>query len=206
MIKIMSASCILSIFFMFNSISAQENKLSDYIVISVSDTLYGKVSHINEKAFSPQFYKKIRFTDQMGKLKKIKRSNILAYKIDHEIFEGFWLKPSLQNGLFGNLIYILDVQKGERHFLKVLQRDKLSHYRLLWWEQGESLLMSMDLFKKKNDNFFIRADQGVFGLKRKSLVKYFEDCIELSEQLENKKIKEAYEVEDFYNNNCIKIK
>jgi hypothetical protein len=202
----MSTSCILSIFFIYNSISAQENKLSDYIVTSVSDTLYGKVSHLNEKVFGPKFYKKIRFTDQMGKLKKIKRKNILAFKIDNEIFEGFWLKSSSQNGLFGNLTYIIDVKEGERHFLKVLQRDKLSHYRLLWYEQGESLEMSMDLFKKQNENFFIRADQGILGLKRKSLVKYFGDCIELLEQLENKKIKKAHEVVDFYNTRCIQVK
>lgn len=94
MIKIMSTSCILSIFFIYNRISAQENKLSDYIVTSVSDTLHGKVSHINEKVFGPKFYKKIRFTNQMGKLKKIKRKNILAYKIDNDIFEGLWLKLS----------------------------------------------------------------------------------------------------------------
>ncbi|MDP5230253.1 MAG: hypothetical protein NWQ38_07665 [Cellulophaga sp.] len=182
--------------------SQEASRSVDYIVLNTSDTLYGKVQHINEKRFSPEYYKKIRYTNQQGKQKKFKRKDVLAFKVDDQLFEGFWLKESSQNGLFGTFTYDIDAKKGERNFLRVLHRGTLNHYELGWWEQGESLFLSMALFKKQHDSFLIRADQGLLGLKRKSLTHYFQGCSELQIQIENKMLKNASEIINFYEANC----
>lgn len=182
--------------------SQEASRSVDYIVLNTSDTLYGKVQHINEKRFSPEYYKKIRFTNQQGKQKKFKRKDVLAFKVDDQLFEGFWLKESTQNGLFGTFTYNIDINNGKRIFLRVLHRGTLNHYELGWWEQGESLFLTMELFKKQHDGFLIRADQGILGLKRKSLIRYFEGCPELINQIENKKVKNTSEIISLYENKC----
>ena len=52
----------------------------------------------------------------------------------------------------------------------------------------------------------MRADQGLFGLKRKTLTKYFKDCPVLSEQIKSKAIKSVWDVVKFYNSECRAIK
>jgi hypothetical protein len=70
-------------------------------------------------------------------------------------------------------------------------------------EQGDAALMYMDLLKKEGDAFFIRATQGLLGLKRKALINYFSNCQDLREQIERKQLSEVWQVVNFYNENCI---
>lgn len=60
----------------------------------------------------------------------------------------------------------------------------------------------MELLKKGNDSVFIRADQGLPGLKRKVLTTYFKNCPELSVQIKSKTLKTVWEVVPFYNEKC----
>ncbi|MEN1784190.1 MAG: hypothetical protein AAGF77_03535 [Bacteroidota bacterium] len=174
----------------------------DYLVLRTGDTLYGKVGYIREDKPNSGFFKKIRLTTTTGKRKKIKREAIACFKAKGFYYEGFWLRQSSGiNSLFRPRYYI-DNYEGTFDFLRVVTKGALSHYELEWFDQGNSTLWSMALLKKEGDSYFIRADQGLFGLKRKTLTQYFQDCSELSTALSQKKIKEVYEVIDFYNDYC----
>jgi hypothetical protein len=180
----------------------QSKNMSDYIVLTAGDTIYGTVDSLDDRGTNPKFYKKIRLTDKNGKRKKYKTKIITAFRSSNQIYKAFWLDNSSDEIIFINPVYTIDFENGEREFLKVITHGELSHYRLEWREQGESLLMTMELLKKANDSFFIRADQGLLSLKRKTLSKYFKDCPELSEQITSKSIKGVSEVVAFYNAEC----
>tara|TARA_R110002049_G_scaffold109815_2_gene258783 strand:- start:855 stop:1460 length:606 start_codon:yes stop_codon:yes gene_type:complete len=181
---------------------AQISNTSDYLVIS-GDTLYGNIKHINENGANPKYYKKIRLTETNGNQKKHKKTDVSAFRVNGVNYEGFWLNQSSEKMVFINPRYDINPQNGERYFLREISKGKLSHYHLEWFEQGESRLMWMDLLKKEEDPFFIRATQGLFGLKKKVLINYFQNCPDLKEQIEQKQLNSVEQVVDFYNNYCL---
>jgi hypothetical protein len=185
------------------SLVAQTSNTLDYLVLNIGDTLYGNVKHIDQRGLNPKYYKKIRLTDTYGKKKKYKRKVVSAFRVNNTSYEGFWLNQSSQKIIFLNPKYDINPQKGEKYFLRVVSKGKLSHYELEWWDQEESTLLRMDLLKKEEDQFFIRATQGLLGLKRKVLVNYFPNCPDLKEQIKQRQLKEVWQVVDFYNSNCI---
>ncbi|MFT4772325.1 MAG: hypothetical protein ACI9CP_001959 [Cryomorphaceae bacterium] len=174
----------------------------DYLIPNVGDTLYGKVEHIDRRGASPEYYKKIRVTNAKGKRKKYKRVDLESFRVDNVRYEGFWLSQFSNKIVLFNPKYSIDRENGERYFLRVMSTGHLSHYLMEWYEQGDSMRMKMDLLKKQEDEFFIRATQGVLGLKKKALIKYFQECPELSKKIEQKELKQVVEVIDFYNSHC----
>ncbi|EAY26191.1 hypothetical protein [Microscilla marina] len=187
----------------FLTLKAQTSHLLDYIVLNSGDTLYGKVKHVNQRKVPPRYYKKIRFTNTKGKRKKYKRADVAAFNVNNTNYEGFWLSQSSRGMTLINPQYDIDPKNGERYFLRVISKGKLSHYYLEWWEQGEAGSSWMDLFRKEKDQFFIRATQGLFGLKRKTLAKYFANCPSLQEKIKKKQIRKVSQVVDYYNKNCV---
>lgn len=184
-------------------LNAQSSNTLDYLVLNFGDTLYGTVKHINDRGVTPEYYKKIRLTDAYNKKKKYKRKDVSAFRVNNITYEGFWLNQSSQKIVFLNPKYDIDPQNGEKYFLRVISKGKLSHYELEWWEQGESTLMWMDLLKKEKDPFFIRGTQGLLGLKRQLLVSYFANCPDLKEQIKKRQLNKIRQVVDFYNSHCI---
>lgn len=182
---------------------AQSDDTSDYLVLNAGDTLYGTVEHVDQRGVNPKYYKKIRFTNTDGHQKKYKRKNVAAFRVNNTLYEGFWLHQSSQKIMLLNPRYAIDSEEGERYFLKLVSKGKLSHYQLEWWEQGESTLMWMDLLKKEEAQFLIRATQGQFGLKRKVLGDYFQECPALKEQILHRQFNEVMQIVDFYHSHCI---
>ena len=181
---------------------AQSSAPTDYLVLAKGDTLYGSVQHINEKGMSPRYYKKLRFTDAHGRRKKYKHAAVSAFRKNATHYESFRLRSSSQGFSLVNARYDINRRHGEWHFLRVMHKGALSHYVLEWWEQGESTLQSMDLLKKTEDSFFVRANQGVLGLKRKVLKNYFSDCPVLGAQIAQRELTEVTQIVDFYNSSC----
>ena len=181
---------------------AQTNLSLDYIVLNTGDTLYGKVQHINQRKVTPRFYKKIRLINTRGKQKKYKRADVAAFRVSNVNYEGFWLSQTSRGVVVVNPRYDIDPQNGEKHFLRVINKGKLSHYYLEWWEQGDAGSNWMDLLRKEKDQFLMRATQGLLGLKRKTLAKYFLDCPKLSQQITKRQLRKVEEVVNFYNNHC----
>lgn len=183
-------------------VQAHQSEADGYIVLTNGDTLHGAVEYIDENSVHRDFYKKIRFTDGSGKQKKYKRKDVAAFRSGNSDYQSFWLSESSDGAFSLNIRYDIELQKGDQYFLKVIHRGALSHFELEWFEQGESLLMSMDLFKKEHDRHLVRSTQGVLGLKRKALRNYFSDCPELAEQIDRKLLKRPDEVVAFYNSKC----
>ncbi len=202
MIKTVIASIIFFMLLAPTFLYGQSKDASGYIALTSGDTIYGTVDYLDERGTNPKFYKKIRVTDSNGKRKKYKTKTITAFRSSNQSYRAFWLDNSSEKIVFINPIYNINFKKGEKEFLKVITEGELSHYRLEWWEQGESLLMSMSLLKKANDSFFVRADQGLLGLKRKALTKYFKDCPDLITEIKSKTLKTVWEVVAFYNIEC----
>ena len=184
------------------TLSGQADHHGDYLILNVGDTLYGKVEHINRRGASANFYKKIRVTNAKGKRKKFKRGDVESFRVDGVRYEGFWLSQSSDRIVLINPKYDIDRENGERYFLRIISLGRLSHYQLEWWEQGEASINWMDLLIKWEDAYFIRSTQGIFGLKKKTLSKYFDDCPELVRQIESKELKKVPEVVNFYNSYC----
>ena len=183
-------------------IAPAQNPAQDFVILHSGDTLYGTVRYINDGAVSPKLYKKIRWKDARGRGKKISRKNIRAFRVQGDVFESFYLRQYSRKITLVNPRYDISPQKGQHHFLKLVEKGRLSHYQLEWIEQGESALSAMDLFKKESDTFFIRATQGLLGLKRQVLTNYFADCPALATQIGDKQINNLQEIVDFYNKNC----
>lgn len=204
--KIINIVCSFTFFWLLAApvlLIAQKNIPSDYLVLNSGDTLYGSIKYIDDRGIHSRFLKKIRLTDRKGKTKKHTRKDVATFSVNQTIYEGFWLKQSSKKLLFLNPRYDIDSRNGEHYFLKVMHKGRLSHYHLEWWEQGNSTFMFMDLLKKENDTYFIRATQGLFGLKRKVLTSYFNDCPNLQKLIQEKLVNEVNQVVDYYIHNCI---
>jgi len=202
-LKIISTFILLVLFSSQQSLFAQDNEQLDYIVLNIGDTLYGDVRYIDERGANREFYKKIRLTNVDGKRGKYKRIDVSAFRANNFNYESFWLHQSSQKFMLVNPKYDIDPKNGEQHFLKVVINGKLSHYELEWFDQGNTTLLSMALLKKEKDEFFIRADQGLLGLKRKALLNYFFNCPKLKEGINKKQLNKVWQVVDFYNSNCV---
>lgn len=122
--------------------------------------------------------------------------------MDNVNYKSFWLNQWSQKIRLVNPKYDIDSNGGQQHFLRLVSQGKLSHYELEWFEQENSALWSMALLKKEEDPLFIRADQGILGLKRKVLLDYFFNCPKLQERIKLKQLKKVWQVVDFYNSNC----
>ncbi|TPV32452.1 hypothetical protein FJ651_12890 [Paucihalobacter ruber] len=183
---------------------AQSYDALDYLVLKTGDTLYGKIEYKKDTGVNYKYLNKIRLTNALGKQKRYKRDQVVAFSTNNFIYEGFWLNQESESLVLLNPRYEIDDKNGGYYFLKVMSKGTLSYYQLEWWEQGESLLMSMDLLKKEKDQFFIRATQGLFGLKRKVLSSYFNGCPSLAQKIQQKQLNQVFQVVDYYNNNCVK--
>lgn len=194
--------CVLLTMLLTTGLFAQKAQLTDYIVLHNNDTIYGKVHYINEHSVPRKFYKKLRITTADGKKKKFKRKDIAAFRVENRVYQSFWLTESTEGiGLF-NMNFNLDQQRGKHHFLRVIETGPLGHYELEWFEQGNAALHAMALLKKESAAYFIRADQGIFGLKAKTVQQYVSDCTGLIEAIKTKKVEAVWQVVDFYNTQC----
>ncbi len=193
------------LFSQYLRLEAQYNSKSDYIVLSIGDSLYGTVAYIKENAVNRDFYKKVRLTNANGKTKKYKPESISSFRINGNKYQSFWLYQPPQTFPSVSLVnprYNIDSKQGDHYFLRVISIGRLSHYQLEWFDQGDSQLWSMALLKKANDQYFIRADQGIIGLKKKLLQRYFTDCLELAKKIKNSELKKVWQVVEAYNHNC----
>jgi hypothetical protein len=172
-------------------------------VVKSGDTLFGTLEYLDTRSVTSRFYKKFRLTNAEGKKEKIKQEEISSFRADGIIYELFWLSQSSERIQLVNPKYAIDSENGEKHFLRVVSKGPLSHYKLEWWEQGDARQYEMDLLKKENDYFLIRATQGIFGLKKQVLKSYFSDCPELAKKIEDKEIKDVYDVVSFFDDKCL---
>ena len=174
---------------------------ADYLVLTSGDTLYGQVQFLAPPASDRVYLKKISLITSKQKT-KFRLKEISAIHSNSTTYRLFRLenKVALPNPF--REYFHLNGNEGQLYVLKLIQQGQLSHYEWQWKEQGESTLTSTDLFIKSNDDYFIRATQGLLGLKRKALADYFTDCPELVRLLQEKQLNTPAQVVNFYNRQC----
>lgn len=183
--------------FLTSSSNAQKGYEKGYIVKNNNDTIHGKLK--DRKAGNYQkLYKKVRFKKNGLFPKKYNPSKIQAYTINDSHFESKWMKQS--GGLF-NERYTSIEGKGNKVFLKVVAEGNLSLYHLEYIDLESSYIDYIPLFKKKNETYYIRVTQGLFGLKRKALSNYFSENEELIRLINEKKLTSPIEIVEYYNEN-----
>ncbi|NOQ92748.1 MAG: hypothetical protein GQ552_08555 [Flavobacteriaceae bacterium] len=89
--------------------------------------------------------------------------------------------------------------RGEKEFLKVIEKGYLTYYQREFEYSDSDYIDQISLFKRTDENFLVRVTQGVFGLRKKSLIAYFSDCPELVNKIENNQLKTPIEIARFYN-------
>ena len=176
-------------------VRAQKAFEPGYVISKSFDTLPGLVKDRKEGTFA-KLYKKIRFKGNGVFTKKYSPKQIKGYARGEELFESQWIEVSSR---FLKTEYLSRENFGKRHFLKVRVKGFLSYYQWEWLDQDSFTVDEMDLFKRRDEDFFIRVTQGIFGLKMNALEKYFEDCPELMEKIRTKELRRPGEIAGFYN-------
>ncbi len=180
------------------SMFSQNKQDAGFIITKKGDTLYGWIKDIKiENMDRPN--SKIRIQLEKGKKSKHKLKTISIIERGDEIFETFWLE---KNGSVFNEKYIVTNNKGDFQLLKCISTGDLSHYIKLYIDQESGVFESIDFLKLKNSNVIIRATQGVFGLKKKKVAEYLNNCEAIVTKIKSEEVKTIFDVVSYYNNYC----
>jgi len=179
----------------------QKNYAPGYVVLTSGDTLRGQVMDRRETFIGTELLTKIRLKPEGGGLRrKYRAKKLLAYRTNDNIYERHQLRSKGVSLL--DAYYEIVPNDGEPVFLRVVSRGKLSHYQWEWVDEDNDHIDAADYFRKADELLLVRATQGVFGLKRKNLTEYFQDCPSLQEKIQQRAFKYPSEVADYYNQNC----
>lgn len=176
------------------SLFGQKQYERGFVVLNNQDTLFGFIKDRKPPPFGG-LYKKIRFKGKKGR-SKYGPEQIRAYQKAGSMFESVWIQDT---GHFLSQNYTSIPNVGEQRFLKVIVKGYLTYYQWEFEDDESDYIDAIDLFKKQDNSSLIRVTQGLFGLKRKSLKRFFKDCPPLVERLESKEIKHPIDVANFYN-------
>ena len=177
---------------------AQRGYVDGYVILQNKDTVYGKLKDRN--TFSGEIFQKIKFKDRGHGRKKYTAQDILGYYNGEHTFVSLWYHEETE---FLRTTYHATPYFKEKVFLIVYSEGPLSVYGKEFMDDS-SYGDSFPLFKREGDDYYVRATQGIFGLKKKNLARYFSDCPGLVRKIEQGELKRTYEVADYYNSNCVK--
>lgn len=180
----------------FSETKAQKGYGSGYVIKYDFDTVTGMVKDRKADPFA-RLYNRIRFKRNGIFVKKYGPHKINGYAVGENVFESHWIQV---NSNFFRIEYRSQKNFGKKYFLKVKENGHLTYYQWEFIDQESSTVDTIDLFKREDENYFIRVTQGVFGLKLKTLEKYFEDCPELMMNVQNGNLRNPKEIAVFYNN------
>ncbi len=177
-------------FFIFS----QKDYQKGYIVSNEGDTIEGSVKDRKQGSFG-KLYKKIYFK-KVRKKKKYGPNQITAYKMGDSRFESLWIQ---NNNYPFQGIYSGMANYGDKSFLKLIEKGDLSYYHWEFEDSDSGYIDYIGFFKRKDKDSFVRVTQGIFGLKKKSLANYFQDCPELVSKIENGELNDPIKIVKFYN-------
>ena len=178
------------------NINAQNEYEPGYVILNNNDTIYGQIRDRKEN----DLFDKIRLRQENKKVKRYSAYDIKGYKKGLESFESLWYKEETE---FFRLDYYSRENYGKKVFLKVvLKGDLISCYAKEYFVDDNDYLDYFELFKREGETRFERATQGLFGLKKKRLAHYFDDCLDLVNKINNNSIKYPLDVVSFYNQFC----
>ncbi len=182
---------------MAGRLHAQRDYVPGYIILEIKDTLYGTVRDRNN--FSGKIYQRIKFKQKGRRAKKYSAHDIKGYNNGTHTFTSLWYH---EEGNFLRTTFHASPYFKEKAFLTVYSEGSLSVYGKEF-SDGTSYGYSIPLFKKAGEPYYIRPTQGILGLKKKQLARYFSDCPGLVNNIDAGEFKRTYEVAEYYNTNCV---
>jgi hypothetical protein len=169
-----------------------------YIITLQGDTIHGRVKD-RSSGLRTKLYPKIRFRSSKGLTRKYSPRQIRGYYSEaNGLYESQWFEK--QQRLL-RMDYFGVTGVGQKRFLKVVVRGKLSLYHLEFPDFDNGTVDYIQLFRLEGDNRYVRASQGVLGLKKKLLSDYFKDYPELVEKINSGSLKSAIQVAQYFNQN-----
>lgn len=178
---------------------AQPHYEPGFVVLTSGDSLYGKVKDRKPGPFG-RIYERVRFRDGGWFSKKYSPDKLLAYQAGDRQYESLWLSKPFSL-LDARMISVSG--RGRKKFLRVLLKGPLSYYSLENFDREAGFFDDIPYLKRENTREFVRATQGAFGLKRKLLAEYFDDCPAMQKALEDKQLRSVFEVVDYFNSHCV---
>jgi hypothetical protein len=174
---------------------AQSGYQSGYVITQGRDTLYGLVKDRTSPPFQ-KLYKRVRFK-RPGKItKRYGPARLLAYARGDLRYQSQWLE---KRWTIWKAEYISVPGQGERKFLKVVHTGYLTWYQLEVMDHDSFTVDLVDLFKRQSDSYMVRVTQGILGLKRKNLEKYFQDYPDLAGRIARAELRDPLEIARAYN-------
>ncbi|HMP99415.1 MAG TPA: hypothetical protein PKC24_06505 [Cyclobacteriaceae bacterium] len=177
---------------------AQNGFQEGYIITNNGDTINGFIKDRREGSFA-DLYKQVRFKGKGMFTKKYSAHQISGYKRGNDIFESHWFE---QDRRLLKENYYSRKGAGRKVFLKVVESAYLSLYYKEFLDQESGFVDYFPLFKREDEDYFVRVTQGISGLKKKRLAEYFRDCPDVLEQIENNMLKTPMQIAEYYNLNC----
>lgn len=169
-----------------------------YIITLKGDSIRGLVKDRNTGPFE-HLYSKIRFKKKGRLKKKYGPDEIRGYGYKANHFESVSIS---EDAAFFRFDYSSDPDV-EPVFLKVVQRiPGLVLYAWEFEEDDSSYIEDFPLFNRPEKKKWVRATQGIFGLKRKKLIPFFADCPILVQGIQDKTIKTVYEILEVWEASC----
>jgi hypothetical protein len=166
-----------------------------FIVKNNGDTLRGAIIDRSTPPYEKK-YKKIRSKGSGIVSGRYSARKIEKYCIGGDCYQSLWMYSQQK---FVKETHISQHGKGDKVFMKVVVDGYLS---LLYYEFNDAESHKIDyipFFKRKDEAELIRVTQGIFGLKKQLLSRYFADCPDLVVKIEKGEIKSPGEIAEYYN-------
>ena len=197
-LTIFSLSLILMLFGIEQLPAQKKGYAQGYIVTLEGDTVKGAVKDRSGEPFE-NLYSKIRFKKNGRLKKKFRPDQIRGYGYAKSHFEAVQVE---ELSSFFRFEYRSN-SRAEPVFLKVVRRSpNLVLYEWEYVQDDSSYLESFPLFFRTDTEVWVRATQGIFGLKRKKLTPFFKDCPKLVQGLSDKSLNNVYEILEVWEDNC----
>jgi hypothetical protein len=180
---------------------AQESYVPGYIVIEQGDTIYGGLKHRRQTFSGQEMMRKIHIRKDKGGRGRYTRGQLSAYAIGDQIYRKFHLRTADIMPVLP-AYYEIVPYSGQPYFLRLVKDGPLELYALEWDDWDNNIVEDFPLVHKKGDQMMVRATQGLFGFKKKALNEYLSDCPAVLDKLEKDEFRFAYQMVDFYNENC----
>ena len=166
----------------------------DFVVLNSGDTIYGEVSDRSTIGIRDRMYKRIRFKGSEGR-KRFRARQILGYSANGHVYESF---PFLVTGMLQDKIIFMRSNRHKKFIQRSFQNDRLTLYYYEFTNDDERVIQSVPFLYLHEKDFMVRATQGLFGLKKRSLQAYFAEYPDLVEQIESGEIKDVNQIVQFF--------
>jgi hypothetical protein len=172
-----------------------------YIINLNSDTIFGLIKDRDPEPYEG-LYNKIRFKPENSRAnRKYDAGDILGYGYGNNHFHSL---PFREDPSFFRFDYYSG-PSDPMEFLKViLVSEKLIYYEKEFEFDDNSYIDSFPLFYRPSTREFVRVTQGILGLKKKHLNRFFSDCPQLIEAINDERFQsnDVVGLFEFYMQKC----